>query len=88
MAEADVKLTSPYKHIRNASTRGTILTENQLETGKRSPTQPKLQERALYNQSRMGEKSHQDGTLPLGVICKEEKVHVGRPSPWGSPLAC
>lgn len=35
----------PPKHIKNPSTGGTSLTENQLETCRRS-TQPKLQERS------------------------------------------
>ena len=43
MAEwEDMEITSPYKQIRSASTCGTILTENQLETGRQTPIQPKL----------------------------------------------
>ena len=46
MAEQeDMELTSPHKHIKNTSTCGTILTENKLETVRRTPIQPKLQER-------------------------------------------
>ena len=40
MAEADTELISPHIHIKNASMCGKVLTENQLETGKRSPIYP------------------------------------------------
>lgn len=46
----------PHIHIKNASMCGTVLTEIQLETGKRSPIS-KLQGRPPCNQSRMGKKS-------------------------------
>lgn len=42
----DLELTSPEKNIKNTSNCGTILIENQLETGRRSLIQTKLQERS------------------------------------------
>ena len=40
MAELeDMGLRSPHEHIKNASTCGTILMENQLETGRITPIQ-------------------------------------------------
>ena len=48
--QEDMDLTSSPKHIKNTSACGTILTENQLETGRRSLTQAKLQGRAPPNQ--------------------------------------
>ena len=49
--QENVKLTYSYRHIKNTSTCGTILTENQLETGRRSLIQPKLQEISPHNQA-------------------------------------
>ena len=48
--EEYVELTSPHKHIKNTPTCEAILAENQLETGRRSPTQPKLQGISLHIQ--------------------------------------
>ena len=43
MAEQeDMELTSPHEHIKNISTCGVILTETKLETGRKTPVQPRL----------------------------------------------
>lgn len=36
--QEDAKLTSPYEHIKNTSTCRAILTENKLETGRKTHT--------------------------------------------------
>lgn len=38
----DVELTSPHEYIKNTPTRGTIFTENQLETGRRTRVKPQM----------------------------------------------
>ena len=38
----DIELTSLHKYIKNTSTSGAILTENKLETGRKTPVQPRL----------------------------------------------
>lgn len=38
----DVELTSPHEHIKNISTCATTLSENYLETGRKTPVQPRL----------------------------------------------
>ena len=84
---ADMELTSHNKHIKNISRCGTILTENQLEAGRRSLIQPNLQERFPYNQvERKKKKVIQTRPAHLEGICEEEKVDMGRPSPWEAPL--
>lgn len=45
----DLEVTTPYKDIKNTPICGTVLTENQLETGRRSLLQSKLQERSSHN---------------------------------------
>lgn len=67
---------------KNTSTGGTILIGNQLETGRSTPIQPKLQEISPRNKVRQGKKGIALGSEPLGGICKEE-VCMGGPSPWG-----
>ena len=67
-----MELTSPHKHIKNTSTRGKILMENYLETGRRTPIQPKLQERFPHNWVRM-EKMHRVGTSTPGRDLKEKE---------------
>ena len=49
MAEEDVELILPHKHIRNTSAHGTFLTENQLEADQTSSIQSQLQERSPHN---------------------------------------
>lgn len=49
MAEEDVELILPHKHIRNTSAHGTFLTENQQEADQTSSIQSQLQERSPHN---------------------------------------
>ena len=49
MAEEDVELILPHKHIRNTSAHGTFLIENQLEADQTSSIQSQLQERSPHN---------------------------------------
>lgn len=61
-----------------------MLTENQLETGRRSLIQSKLQETSLGN--RVGQKKKRrgikTGLLVLEGICERGWVHLGKPLPW------
>lgn len=67
MEQEDVEFTSPTNTSKLTCT-WTILTENQLEIGRSSLTQPKLQERSPHNrverknQKQTNKKQHQDGT--------------------------
>ena len=71
--------TSPQKQNRNTPTSGTIFTENQLETGKRSPIYPSCKKD--LHVTRVGwEKIIRMELVALGGICEEEKVHMGGPS--------
>ena len=45
-----IEFTKTHKHIKNASTCETIVTENELKTGIRILTQSKMQERCHENQ--------------------------------------
>ena len=58
-------LTSQHKHIKNTSTCITIPTENILETGRRTPIQPRLQERFPGNWVGWGKKSTGSRSVPL-----------------------
>ena len=81
------ELTSPHKHIKNTSTYGTILKENQLKTGRRSPIHSKLQERSPPG--RMGEKKALgQKQSPWEGSVKERRsiqadLHSGSPLPAG-----
>ena len=70
---------SSHKHIKNTSTCGTVLTENQWETGRRSPIQPKLQDRSPGSQIGWGERASGQDLCPL-----EESVRKKR-STWSGP---
>lgn len=78
MAEADTELISPHIHIKNASMCGKVLTENQLETGKRSPIYPSCKKD--LHVTRVGWEKIKMELVALGGICEEEKVHMGGPS--------
>lgn len=74
-------LTSPHKHIKNIAACGITLTENQLETGRRSLIQSKLQETSLGN--RVGQKKKEEA-LRQGCWSWKGFVKEGG-SIWASP---
>ena len=47
--EEDADCTSSQKHIKNISTRGANLTENNFETGRKTLVQQRFQERYTHN---------------------------------------
>lgn len=59
MAEARTGLIFPHIHIKDASMCGTVLTENQLETGERSPIYPSCKKD--LHVTRAGREKNQDG---------------------------
>ena len=82
--QEDVELTSPHKHIKNTSTCGTVLTENQLKASRRSLIQPKLKERFPHNWVGQKKKVIGTGPVPLGGSCGRGKARMGSPSPLES----
>lgn len=77
MAEQeDTKLPSSHEHIKNISTHKTILTENKLETGIKTITQPRLQER--FTQSHIGkEQKPSDWDLQTQQGTQEMENYMG-----------
>ena len=73
MAEQeDAELTSPHKHIKSTSTCGAILTENKLETGKKTIMQPRLYRNIHTESGRKGREEIGEGSVPLGGDTEEE----------------
>jgi len=63
--EENADCTSPQKHIKNISTRGANLTENNFETGRKTLVQRRLQERHTQNWVGREEKRSVQDSQPI-----------------------
>jgi len=79
-----VELTFPHKHIKNTSPCGTLFTENQLETGRRS-IQPKLQDRSPRNWIVWGKKASGQDWCPWEGSLRERRSTWADPKPEEPP---
>ena len=77
-----MKLTSLNEHIKNTPACETLLRENELETGRRTPVQPRLSERETCNKVGQ-EKKHQVETCSSGREQEEKGDCTDGHLPWG-----
>ena len=55
-ADTTLELTRPQENSTNTSTRGAMLSEDCLETCRRTPVHPRLKEKSIQNHAGKGEK--------------------------------
>lgn len=78
MAEKkNMKLTSLHEHIKNTSICGVILTENQLETGRKTSITTAVKKKDPHESGRKGRQVIRSGSVTLGGDMEEDRSIMG-----------